>query len=74
MKEYVLWKKLLAIFLKLDFLKAYDRLNHIFLKVVLFALGFSPLIISLILGLVCNGSAKVHANCLFTLEFELGRG
>lgn len=72
--EYVCLRKFLAIFLKLDILKAYDRLNHVFLKEVLIALGFSPLIVSLIMGLVCNGFAKVHANGLFsTPEFELGR-
>lgn len=64
--------RLLAIFLKLDFLKAYDQLNHKFLKEILLALGFGPLLVMLILGLVCNGSAKVHANGLFTPEFELG--
>lgn len=73
-KEFVRLRKLLAIFLKLDFFKAYNRLNHIFLKEVLLALGFSQLIVSLILGLVCNGSTKVHANGLIMLEFDLGRG
>lgn len=45
-KEYVRLRKLLVILLKVNFLKAYDRLNHLFLKEVLAALGFSPLIIS----------------------------
>lgn len=39
-KEYVKFKKLLTLVLKLDFMKAYDRLDHFFLRDVLGALGF----------------------------------
>lgn len=73
-KKYVQIKKLLALFLVAYFVKACNRLNHVFLKEVLLDLGFSPFLVMLILGLVCNGSAKVHTNGMFTPEFELRRG
>lgn len=59
--------------LKLDFMKAYDRLDHQFLRDVLAAMGFSNVFISLAMGLVCNGSSKVHMNGLFTDEIMLCR-
>lgn len=73
-KEYIKLKKLLALVLKVDFMKAYDRLDHIFLREVLRALGLSEFFIGLVMGLVCNGLSKIHANGFFTKEIPLERG
>lgn len=65
-KKYVKFKKLLALVLKVDFMKAYDRLDHVFLRVILATIVSSACFISLVMGLVCNGFSKVHANGYFT--------
>lgn len=73
-RDFVKAKKLRDFLLKLEFWKAYDRLDHFFLVVVLKVMGFSDHFIMLIKGLVCNGTSKVHLKGIFTGEIELGRG
>lgn len=46
------------IFLKLDFLKAYDRVSHDFIWEVLRSMGFSKKMMSLIRGLVTGAQSK----------------
>lgn len=60
--------------MKLDFAKAYDRIDHGFLWETLKAMRLDPFLIQLIQGLVCNAEAKVHVNGLFTKAFPLDRG
>lgn len=61
-------------FVKLDFAKAYDRIDHSFLWATLTTMCMDPFFIKLIQGLVLNVEAKVHINGLFTHSFPLERG
>lgn len=63
-----------AIFIMWDFMKAYDQLDHAFISDTLLALGFNEIFVSLVKGLVCAGTLKVHMNGLFLQEFSLDRG
>lgn len=60
--------------LKLDFEKAFDRVDHDFLWATLLAMNLDPFVLSLIQGLVLNAEAKVHVNGSFTPSFPLERG
>lgn len=73
-KEFVRAKRLRVMLVMWDFLKAYDRTAHIFLWQIMEAMGFSPLFIKLVQGLVLGGSSTVHANNLFSREVDLFRG
>ncbi|KAL3680440.1 hypothetical protein R1sor_023396 [Riccia sorocarpa] len=63
-----------AVFLKLDFIKAYDRVRHIFLWETLEAMGFGAKFIRLIHGLMIGAEATVHQNGEFTECFEMEGG
>ncbi|KAL3702018.1 hypothetical protein R1sor_020040 [Riccia sorocarpa] len=63
-----------CLFLKLDFVKAYDRLDQNFLLQVLNQMGFSHDSLSIFRGLSTKGKAKVHLNQEFTQAFDIGRG
>ncbi|KAL3693334.1 hypothetical protein R1sor_006985 [Riccia sorocarpa] len=63
-----------SIFLKLDFVKAYDRVIHSYLWSVLDTLGFGSHFITLLHGLVENATSVVHINGGFTREINLDRG
>lgn len=73
-KEFSRKKKLQAILLMVDFMKAFDRLDHVFLRDTLHALGFSKSFIMLVMGLVYGGASKIHVNGLFSKDFNLDRG
>jgi hypothetical protein len=60
--------------LQIDFKKAYDRVEHVYIWDVMRKFGFSELFVALVQGLVLGGSAKVHFNGLFTDRFALARG
>jgi hypothetical protein len=55
-------KKLLAILLKLDFEKAYDRVNWQFLREVLLRKGFDPAYVHRIMQLVSGGQTAISIN------------
>src|SRR5450759_353309 len=63
-----------ALMLKVDFQKAYDRVEHCFLWETMLAMGFNVRIITFIQGLIMYGNSKVHFNGLFTPEIALERG
>ncbi|KAL3675254.1 hypothetical protein R1sor_025202 [Riccia sorocarpa] len=63
-----------AIFLKLDFIKAYDRVRHSFLWDTLAEMDFCSKIIRLIQGLMRGAEALVHQNGDFTEPFCMERG
>ncbi|KAL3675236.1 hypothetical protein R1sor_025184 [Riccia sorocarpa] len=63
-----------SLFLKLDFVKAFDRVEHQFLRDTMSMMGFGDKFINLVFGLMNNGTAKVHVNGLFTDSIQLGRG
>lgn len=61
-------------FLKLDFEKAYDRVDHGFLWATLMEMNVDPRVLTLIKGLIMNAHSKVHINGLFIKPFLLQRG
>lgn len=60
--------------MKLDFAKAYDRIDHSFLWEMLRVMKMDPFVIQLIKGLMENAEAKVHINGIFTQSFPLEHG
>ncbi|KAL3681174.1 hypothetical protein R1sor_024130 [Riccia sorocarpa] len=63
-----------ALFCKLDFAKAFDRVSHTYLWETLGRMGFSEEFLQLTRGLVSSGSSKVQVNGLFTTGIALQRG
>ncbi|KAL3690516.1 hypothetical protein R1sor_016825 [Riccia sorocarpa] len=63
-----------VIFVKLDFMKAYDRVAHGFLWATLAAMGMGEATITRIKGLVEDGRSEVHINGDFTEDILVGRG
>lgn len=63
-----------AYLFKVDNKKSYDRVSHNFLWDILAALGFDPILINLIKGLVANAMSKFHVNGLYTKDVDLQRG
>lgn len=60
--------------MKLDFKKAFDRVEHEFLWETLFAMQLDPWVTPLLHGLDTNAKAKVHINEFFTCYFSLEHG
>ncbi|KAL2653622.1 hypothetical protein R1flu_021750 [Riccia fluitans] len=73
-QELALAQREPVIFCKLDFVKAFDRVQHSFLWATMWRMGFSPTIIELTQALVSEGHAKVHLNGRYTKTFKLERG
>ncbi|KAL3702106.1 hypothetical protein R1sor_020128 [Riccia sorocarpa] len=63
-----------CMFLKLDFVKAYDRVEHHFLLRTLQQYGFSEDSMHIFKGLITKGKDKVHINQDFTTTFDIARG
>ncbi|KAL3678602.1 hypothetical protein R1sor_021558 [Riccia sorocarpa] len=63
-----------VIFVKSDFMKAYDRVAHRFLWDTLSSTGMEEDTMSRIKGLVVGGTSEVHVNGSFTEEFAIERG
>lgn len=57
-----------------DFVKVYDRVEHVFLWETLVAVGFDHKFISIVRGLMEEGFSKVHFNGMFMMEIPLFRG
>lgn len=71
------WEKLhnlQCLFLKLDFEKAFDRVNFEYIWATLIAMGLGGKFLLLIKGLVLGGSVKIHVNGLFSEDIALDRG
>ncbi|KAL3679848.1 hypothetical protein R1sor_022804 [Riccia sorocarpa] len=63
-----------VIFVKLDFMKAYDRVARRFLWDTLSSMGMEEDTISRIKGLAVGGTFEVHVNGSFTEEIAIERG
>ncbi|KAL3683873.1 hypothetical protein R1sor_001895 [Riccia sorocarpa] len=61
-------------FVKLDFMKAYDRVAHGFLWETLTTMGMGEASMARIKELVEGGCSEVHINGAFTEEIRIGRG
>lgn len=73
-EDWVKITKQLVALLKLDFIKAFDKVAHIFLWETLYAMGFDAHFILMLKGLVEDGTLKVHFNGIFTMDIPLQRG
>ncbi|KAL3701503.1 hypothetical protein R1sor_019525 [Riccia sorocarpa] len=73
-QEWAEWSSQQALFVKLDFIKAYDRVDHAFLWRTLECQGFDQEFISLVQGITREGLAQVHVNAAFTKEIKVSRG
>ncbi|KAL2623319.1 hypothetical protein R1flu_003524 [Riccia fluitans] len=62
------------IFIKMDFEKSYDQVNHNYLWQVMEATGFDPKFIQLTKGLVEGSTSKLHVNGRFSQEIPIERG
>ncbi|KAL3697349.1 hypothetical protein R1sor_011425 [Riccia sorocarpa] len=63
-----------AIFVKVDFEKAYDRVCHRYLWETMESMGFNAKFIQLVQGLVQGSDAKIHINGQFSEEIQIERG
>ncbi|KAL3680493.1 hypothetical protein R1sor_023449 [Riccia sorocarpa] len=63
-----------VIFVKLDFMKAYDRVAHGFLWDTLTTMDMGEETVGRIKGLVEGGTSEVHINGCFTEEIKIERG
>ncbi|KAL3694644.1 hypothetical protein R1sor_008295 [Riccia sorocarpa] len=63
-----------TLFCKLDFVKAFDRIEHIYIWDTLAAMDFHPRFIYLLQGLIATGRSKVSINGELTDSFALERG
>ncbi len=63
-----------GVVLFLDFCKAFDSINHLFMMSLLLHIGLPPEFISWIMILYSGATSCVHYNNWLTKPFHLGRG
>ncbi|KAL2649884.1 hypothetical protein R1flu_018012 [Riccia fluitans] len=73
-QELAVAKKEPVLFVKLDFVKAFDRVQHAFHWSTMRCMGFGSEIITLTQAFVSEGHARVHMNGRYTKSFKLERG
>ncbi|KAL3675783.1 hypothetical protein R1sor_025731 [Riccia sorocarpa] len=70
-QEWKTWTSQDALFVKIDFIKAYDRIDHIFLWEVLKKAGFNQHFLQLVQGFTCGGQTRVHVTGGFTPDIQI---
>lgn len=73
-KDWLQHTKTLALFLQLDFEKAFDRIEHSYIWETMECLGFSGKFLELTKALILDAFSKVHVNGLFTDQIPVTRG
>jgi hypothetical protein len=63
-----------ALFLSLDFEKAFDRVEHSYLWETLTWLGLDGTFLCLVKGLIANATSKIHVNGMYSQPIEMQRG
>lgn len=63
-----------TLFLKLDFEKAFDQVEHEYIWAVLDRIGLGGTFLKLVKGLLAGAISKVHINGMFTEEIPITRG
>lgn len=63
-----------VLFIKLDFEKAFDRVEHAYIWVILSKIGLGGRFLSLVQGLLAQATSKVHINGRFTEPIPITRG
>lgn len=73
-KDFINHNKIPALFLQIDFEKAFDRIEHSYLWAVLEKLGLGGKFLELTKALATDASSKAHVNGLFTDDIQVTRG
>ncbi|KAL3675262.1 hypothetical protein R1sor_025210 [Riccia sorocarpa] len=73
-QDWAKWTDQDTLFFKLDFIKAYDRVDHLFLWKTLECQGFDDTFINLVKGFTTGGTARIHVNSSFSKEVQVERG
>lgn len=73
-EDWLTFSKFQALFLMLDYEKAFDRVKHGYLWAAKAKLGLDNSFIRLVQGLVIGTTSKLHLNGLFMGEIMITRG
>lgn len=72
--DWVIKHNIPTLFLKLDFEKAFDRVEHNYIFVILEKIGLGGTFLMLVKGLLTGAISKVHVNGRFTVEIKISHG
>lgn len=73
-KDYINHYKIFALFLQIDFKKAFNQIEHSYLWAVLETLGLGRKFVELTKALATKASSKAHVNRLFTDDIQVTHG